>query len=119
MPRSKKKGAASKSGELKSAPPETMAHQTLTPSNEPFPPEILERLASEESTQRSLVPYRSVIRILRNEKKFTFREIAEWLSNYNVEADHNTVYREYTKGMSDAEANMEAVADTEAEREEA
>ena len=59
---------------------------------------LLER-AEQESTRRALAEYSEVIRTLRDEKNFTFREIAEWLKDYNVEADHNAVYREYTKGM--------------------
>ena len=46
--------------------------------------------------------YIEAIEILRNEKRFTFREIAQWLTKrFGIEADHNAVYRAYTKGMDD------------------
>jgi hypothetical protein len=101
----------------KPAPPQS----TPVPqaSREPIPPGLLFQLAEEEPTRRLLEDYGEVIRLLRENKKFTFREIAEWLNDHNVEADHNAVYREYTKGMSDAEANLEDMADEETERREA
>jgi hypothetical protein len=32
---------------------------------------------------------------LREEKRFTFRAIAEWLTKRGIEADHRSVYRAY------------------------
>lgn len=78
---------------------------------------LLER-AEEESVRRALAEYDAVIRTLRDEKNFTFREIAEWLNNYNVQTDHNAVYREYTKEMPEDMARSEAEADEHIEQEE-
>ena len=83
-----------------------------------WPPDLLLERAEQESTRRALAEYSEVIRTLRDEKNFTFREIAEWLKDYNVEADHNAVYREYTKGMPEEIAISEVEADEHVEQEE-
>ena len=88
-------------------------------SSEPVPPDIVLREAMEEPNRRALRDYHHAIQVLRDEKKFTFREIAEWLGDYNIEADHNAVYREYTRGMPENIAAEEAQADDYMEREEA
>ena len=89
-----------------------------TPEGEPCPPDLLLEFAERESVRRVLADYNPVIRTLRDEKNFTFREIAAWLKEYNVQADHNAVYREYTKGMPDDLARDEAEADEHIEQEE-
>jgi hypothetical protein len=100
------------------ATPQPSAPVTITHEGEPFPPHILFDLAEKEPNRLELVEYADVICVLRDEKKFTFREIAEWLNNYNVETDHNAVYREYTRCMPEDVARGEALADEELEREE-
>lgn len=101
------------------ATPQPSAPVTITHEEEPFPPDILLDLAEKEPNRRELIEYANVICVLRDEKKFTFREIAEWLKNYNVETDHNAVYREYTRCMPEDVARDEAMADEELERNEA
>ena len=82
-------------------------------------PEIVARAAAEAAAPRVLEDYCDAIQILR-EKKFTFREIAEWLEKeFKIEADHNSVWRAYTKYMDDYEAHLEAESDEEVERDEA
>jgi transposase-like protein len=80
---------------------------------------MLLEMAEREPDRRPLVEYSDVICVLRDEKKFTFREIAEWLRERGVEADHNAVYRAYTRGMPVDAAYGEARADEELEMEEA
>jgi len=58
--------------------------------------------ALEEPNYQDLGMYRDAIVALR-QKGFSFREIASWLSARDVDADHNAVYRIYTKGLSDDE----------------
>ena len=70
------------------------------------PPDALLREAEEEPNYRDLSEYCPVIAKLRG-KGFSYREIAEWLSERGVELDHNAVYRLYTRNMSDQEARME------------
>lgn len=41
------------------------------------------------------------------EKGFSYREIADWLSDRGVEVDHNAVYRIYTNWLSDHDADLE------------
>ena len=77
------------------------------------PPDALLREAEEEPNYRDLSEYCPVIATLRN-KGFSYREIAEWLSERGVELDHNAVYRLYTREMSDSEAHR---ADEEADLE--
>jgi len=60
----------------------------------PAPPDVVHHAAEGEPDRRQLREYSDSIRVLR-EKGFTFREIAEWLHGYGVEADHNAVYRVY------------------------
>jgi hypothetical protein len=91
---------------------------TVSHAGGPWPPDMLLERAEQEPNRRALAEYNAVIRTLRDEKKFTFREIAEWFKNYNVEADHNAVYREYTKGMPDDVAHDAALADEHLERQE-
>jgi hypothetical protein len=79
---------------------------------------LLEQARGEE-TRRLLDDYTEVISVLRDEKKFTFREIAEWLQARDVEADHNAVYRAYTKGMPEGDAIMAGIEDEEDERQDA
>lgn len=67
------------------------------------PPEHLAELAMAETDRRILDAYADTIRFLRNGKHFSFREIAEWLTENGVEVDHNAVYRVYTKGLSEFE----------------
>jgi hypothetical protein len=78
----------------------------------PFPNDLLDE-AEAEPDHRTLAEYHAVIAKLRG-KGFSFREIAEWLSKRNVDADHNAVYRVYTKYMSMDEAELEADLEQEA-----
>jgi hypothetical protein len=67
------------------------------------PPHFLLEQAEKESNRKLLADYREAITVLRHDKGFTFREIAEWLTQKGVAADYNAVYRVYTKGMPDDE----------------
>ena len=69
-------------------------------------PEILEREAEAEPNRRFLRDYFGVIRTLR-EKGFSFREVAEWLNERGVVADHNAVYRVFTNNMRPEDAEDE------------
>jgi len=71
------------------------------------PPEELLREAEQEPNYRDLSHYASVIGTLRD-KAFSYRDIAEWLSERGVEVDHNAVYRVYTNSLSDYEAALES-----------
>src|SRR4029077_3821220 len=77
----------------------------------PFPEDLLEE-AEQEPDHRELAEYLEVVVKLR-EKGFSFREIADWLEERNVEADHNAVYRVYSKHMTRKEGLLEAGLDEE------
>ncbi len=95
---------------------EALAAPHLTHLENP-PPDYLLAEAMKEPDRRLLEEYDQVIKTLRNEKRFTFREIAEWLIQYGVEVDHNAVYRQYTKGLSLEEERTVEMQDAEEEHE--
>ena len=73
------------------------------------PAEYLVELARGETNRKLVEGYKEVIRVLRNEKGFSFREIGQWLTNNGIPANYNDVYRVYTKGMPDyAVAELDA-----------
>ena len=82
------------------------------------PPEALFREAEEEPDVRTLSAYVDSMRVLRN-KGFSYREIADWLSERGVDVDHNAVYRVYTKSLSDYDAHLEELQEGEEAQEEA
>lgn len=71
------------------------------------PVHLLLEEAEGEPTRVELPKYMEVIEVLREKKGFSFREIAEWLAKRGVDADHNAVYRLYTKKVvgEDPEGN--------------
>jgi hypothetical protein len=71
----------------------------------PFPDDLLEE-AEQEPNHLDLDEYWQVIAKLR-EKGLTFREISDWLAERNVHADHNAVYRVYTKHVSPDQVESE------------
>jgi|WetSurMetagenome_2_1015567.scaffolds.fasta_scaffold958951_2 hypothetical protein len=98
------------------ASPQPAASVTPVDQGEPCPPDMLLELAAQEPSRRALKEYAGVIRVLRNKKQFTFREIAKWLRDHNVDANHNMVYREYTRAMPEDMARAVALAEEEEER---
>ena len=98
------------------ATPQPSASVTPVHQDEPCPPDMLLELAAQEPSRRALKEYAGVIRVLRNQKQFTFREIAKWLNDHNIEANHNMVYREYTRAMPEDVAQAVAMAEDEEER---
>jgi len=68
------------------------------------PPHFLLEQAEKEPSRKLLADYRDTINVLRKDKGFSFREIAEWLTQNGVAADYNAVYRVYIKGLPDDEA---------------
>ena len=51
--------------------------------------------AMQEPKRKLVADHTGTIRVLRNEKRFTFRQIAEWLTARGIETDHSAVYRAY------------------------
>jgi hypothetical protein len=68
------------------------------------PPHYLLEQAEKEPSRKLLADYSDTITVLRKDKGFSFREIAEWLTQNGVAADYNAVYRVYIKGLPDDEA---------------
>jgi hypothetical protein len=82
------------------------------------PPEYLLEEAMKEPDRKLLEEYIDTIKLLRNTKRFTFREISDWLKQYGVIADHNAIYRAYTKNLPDRDAADAAIGHEEDERNE-
>ncbi len=76
------------------------------------PPEALFHEAEQEPDFRTLSAYVDSIRMLRS-KGFSYRDIADWLSERGIDADHNAVYRVYTNSLSDYDAHLEDLREAE------
>src|SRR5436305_805177 len=86
---------------------------SLPPSAAIMPdPERLFREAEQEPDVRALSAYVDSIRMLRD-KGFSYREIADWLSERGVDVDHNAVYRAYTKSLSDYDRHLDDLQEAE------
>lgn len=59
-------------------------------------PRQLQAEAQKEPRRRCLEDYSDTIRLLRDEKGFSLREIAAWLQARGVNVDHNAVWRTYS-----------------------
>ena len=53
--------------------------------------------AVQEPRRRGLADYQDAIRVLKEEKEFSFRDIAVWLQQRGLKVDHNAVWRAYSK----------------------
>jgi hypothetical protein len=82
------------------------------------PPELLMQEAEQEPDFRTLSAYADSIGVLRS-KGFSYREIAEWLSERGIDVDHNAVYRVYTNSLSDHDAHLEDLREAEEAQHEA
>jgi hypothetical protein len=60
-------------------------------------PQQLRTEAQREPSRRGLEDYLETIQLLKEEKGFSFREIASWLQQRGLETDHNAVWRAYSK----------------------
>ena len=60
-------------------------------------PQQLQVEARKEQPRRGLDEYGETIRVLREEKGFSFREIAAWLRERGVNVDHNAVWRTHSR----------------------
>ena len=92
-------------------PTEVVSVPSRTPISMPDP-EYLFREAEQEPDFRTLSAYVDSIRMLRD-KGFSYRDIADWLSERGVDADHNAVYRVYTNSLSDYDAHLEDLREAE------
>ena len=60
----------------------------------PVPDAFLEE-AKNEPKRQLISDHVRTITTLREEKRFTFRAIAEWLTKRGIQTDHSSVYRAY------------------------
>ena len=59
------------------------------------PREAFLQEAKREPKRKLVSDHIETINHLRNEKRFTFRDIAAWLTARGIETDHSAVYRAY------------------------
>lgn len=59
-------------------------------------PRQLQSEAQKEPRRRCLDDYSDTIRLLKDNKGFSLREIAAWLQARGVKVDHNAVWRTYS-----------------------
>ncbi len=57
--------------------------------------------ATNEPKRKLITDHTRTIKVLRDEKRFTFRQIAEWLTDRGIETDHSSVYRAYMSAVPD------------------
>lgn len=100
--------------------PSTPQVNVYEPSR-PIPPEIARQEAEEELDRNFLKQYIETMHVLR-EKGFSYREIAEWLTERGILIDHNAVYRAYrswaeTRGMSEQDAKEDDYRSSQEEEE--
>jgi hypothetical protein len=81
-----------------------VASVTSSSEWEPPDPEYLLHMAEAEPNKELLGDYIETIQVLRDDKDFSFRQIAEWLCGNGVPTDHNAVYREYMHWARDPQA---------------
>jgi hypothetical protein len=72
----------------------------MEPSEFDADPMKLRAEAEKEPARRGLDAYSDTIKLLKEEKGFSFREIAAWLQQRGVAIDHNAVWRTYSKTIS-------------------
>jgi hypothetical protein len=65
-------------------------------------PQQLRAEAEKEPRRRGLEDYSDAIQVLKEEKGFSFREIAAWFQQRGLNIDHNAVWRAYSKATSSA-----------------
>jgi hypothetical protein len=96
MQPSKRKSKKRKRNSARAAKPGTVLPPVPpAPDSEiPAPDAFLEE-AKHEPKRKLISDHIMTINTLREEKRFTFRAIAEWLTKRGIETDHSSVYRAY------------------------
>ncbi len=89
-----------KSGDSKPTPrkPRTAPVPEIAAQEAPEPDAFLEE-AKKEKKRKLLADHINTINVLRQEKRFTFREIADWLTSRGISTDHSGVYRAYLNAI--------------------
>jgi len=62
-------------------------------------PEAFLQEAKEEPKRKLITDHSQTATVLRDEKRLTFREIAEWLNQRGFKTDHSAVYRAYLSAI--------------------
>ena len=81
-------------------PPVTAVVQSDCP-----PPDAFLAEAMKEPKRILLMDFIRTINTLRDEKKFTFRAIAEWFALRGIETDHSAVYRVFLASIPEGDRN--------------
>ncbi|MDR3402194.1 MAG: hypothetical protein P4L99_06810 [Chthoniobacter sp.] len=81
------------------APPRPAPPASPAPDAEAPPIEAFLEEAKKETKRKLISDHIDTIKLLRDEKRFTFRDIAEWLTARGIETDHSAVYRAYLSSI--------------------
>ena len=112
MPKNKPKLKTPKKNETLAVPPGVFLPPALVippprPSDSDVPAsEAFLEQARKEPVRKLISDHTETIVVLRNEKRFTFRAIAEWLNERGIEADHSVVYRIYQAAVPQEERDQ-------------
>ena len=63
-------------------------------------PQQLHAQAEKEPSRRGLDEYTDTIQVLKEDKGFSYREIAAWFQQRGLNVNHNAVWRAYSKTLS-------------------
>ena len=63
-------------------------------------PQQLHAQAEKEPSRRGLDEYTDTIQVLKEDKDFSYREIAAWFQQRGLNVNHNAVWRAYSKTLS-------------------
>lgn len=77
-----------------------ISKKTVGVSEVPLPDAFLEE-AKKEPKRLLISDHIKTINLLRNEKRFTFREIAEWFEKRGFDVDQSAIYRAYMRDIPD------------------
>jgi hypothetical protein len=80
---------------------------TAVAQSDCLPPDAFLAEAMKEPKRILLMDFIGTIKTLRDEKKFTFRAIAEWFGQRGIETDHSAVYRAYLAAIPEEKRNPE------------
>jgi len=104
-----------KKGKAKSEP--IVASMVVTPADKEWDPSDIAMIAEREDDKKPAETHIHAIQILRDQKNFSFREIAEWLLSFNVKTDSNSVYRAYMNHAVESCQSRDELAEIEREAE--
>ena len=82
-------------------------HGTTEAQSDVPPEEAFYQEAKREPKRKAILDHTATIRLLREEKKFTFREIAEWFQQRGFNVDRSAIYRAWLLSIPSSQRDPE------------